>query len=231
MDPLNTFQNTSIINLPSRSGTEGDNEPPFASNAGASNPSDVAQPQVAVRRSTQESPSGALRNWDGRVFITEDHWNSMDARLSKLPLGDWSLPSAVKLNQYIARFLTCFHRHQPLFHESTWVPSESPDAVILAVCANGAQYCLEGWAARRLFQAAVPLAAHLPSESMGVSSLQADMLLVAFAAWSGRSEDLDIAMQFHGKMALDVRQAWSNVFPLPNPTTWIDWVKRETLKR
>lgn len=109
--------------------------------------------------SENDTVSSPLPAATGRLFITEHHRNLIRGLLLGSTLRDnWKLPPLVKLNQYVTRFMACFHRHQPLFHEPSWVPSESPAAVVLAVCANGAQYCLEGQDARRLFQAAVLLA-------------------------------------------------------------------------
>ncbi|KAH6975050.1 hypothetical protein BKA56DRAFT_589963 [Ilyonectria sp. MPI-CAGE-AT-0026] len=174
-----------------------------------------------------ESPSEYSQS-EENLTITEDYWHSMQTQIDQI--GGPKLPSRTKLNQYIHRYLACFHRHQPLFHGSTWVLVECPVPLTLAVCANGALYNLERKIAVALFHAAVDLS---KLAKKGISSLQLSMLLIAFAAWSGDTEDLDIAMQFHGCLALDLRREWTKVVAAPNfdNTTWAEWREREILKR
>lgn len=189
------------------------------------NPRHQARP-TSTTLNPQSPPES--RQLEQNLEITEEYWHSMQAEIDQI--GGPKLPSRTKLNQYILRYLACFHRHQPLFHESTWFPVECPVPLTLAVCANGAMYILERTIAVELFHAAVDLS-KLANE--GICRLQLSMLLIAFAAWSGNPEDLDIGMQFHARLALDLRREWAKAKTMPNfdTTTWAGWRERETLKR
>ncbi|KAK2477109.1 hypothetical protein H9L39_12333 [Fusarium oxysporum f. sp. albedinis] len=185
-----------------------------------------ARPSTSATLDSQNQSKSSQS--EENLTITEDYWHSMQAQIDQI--GGPKLPSRTKLSQYIHRYLACFHRHQPLFHDCTWVPVECPVPLTLAVCANGALYILERKIAVALFHTAVNLAklAH-----KGICSLQLSMLLIAFAAWSGDPKDLEIAMQFHGCLALDIRREWTKAAAAPNldSTTWAGWRDKEILKR
>lgn len=163
-----------------------------------------------------------------QLLVSQEYWNTIQAETAHLQTSP--LPSPEKLSQYINRYLACFHRHQPLFQEHSWSPNNSPVALTLAVCANGALYIMERDNAASLFEIASSMA---KPEDDGIWTLQYGMLMVAYAAWSGKNEDLDVAFKAQGRLALDVRREWAKQHSIDAgiPMSWESWCIRETLKR
>lgn len=178
--------------------------------------------------------SQPLNEFDN-LRISQEYWNTIHEETGHLQTSP--LPPPEKLSQYINRYVACFHRHQPLFQEHVWSPNSSPVALTLAVCANGALYIMDRSNAADLFRIAASLA---KPESEGLWTLQYGMLIVAYAAWSGENEDLDVAFKAQGRLALDVRREWtkkpSMLGSMPAmvgsvAAKWDSWCEWETLKR
>ncbi|THC88220.1 hypothetical protein EYZ11_012335 [Aspergillus tanneri] len=197
----------------------------------------VAGPSLLSRPGSPpilEVPTDGAHSPDSHWFlgdrhrITEERWLSMQTDVSQA--GVYKLPSHPTLSQFIRRYFGSFHRHQPFLHPPTWSPSTAKTALILAVCANGAVYSLEPDIAVELHKAAV--ACMQRDEKKGLWTLQTLMLVAAFAAWSGSSDDLAFALQCYGEMTMAVRREWSQMQEEQEGfSCWERWLERECLKR
>ncbi|KAI8651619.1 hypothetical protein NCS55_01407600 [Fusarium keratoplasticum] len=163
------------------------------------------------------------------LAITEACWLHLQQEAQRLKPG-YVLVGRDVLCSYIDRYFDSFNRHQPLFHQPTWTPSEAPAFLIFGVCANGALYSLEGSTARDLFEFATAL---MPTSGGGLPKLQGMMLLTAFAAWGGEPDDLDKALQYYGPMTILLRREWARMqgIGLSADPCWKEWLQLETLKR
>lgn len=159
--------------------------------------------------------------------ISDEYVNVMQNRISET--SQFILPSRHELSGYISRYFGNFNRHQPLIHDATWLPNQAPVPLVLAVCANGSVYSLEHSDAVELYRLSLSLLR--PTDS-GIWVLQTLMLLTAFASWSGNQEDLQTAIQLHGRMTFALRQEW--ILQVHDPmaqSSWDTWLAEETLKR
>ena len=140
------------------------------------------------------------------------------------------LPPRHNLFRFIQSYFKSFHRHQPFLHEPTWSPVEVPTPLVLAVCANGALYCLERDTAFSLYRAAVAM---VKTDNQELWMLQTTMLLIAFAAWSGDNEDLRLALQLQSRLALDLPQMWARFGSTLDfsEQDWQTWRELESMKR
>lgn len=72
----------------------------------------------------------------------------------------------------------------------------------------------------------------LKREDHGIWVLQTLMPLTAFAAWSGKPEDLFQAVELQGRLILNLRYEWARVSESDDQVeTWEKWLERESLKR
>ncbi|KAI8711923.1 hypothetical protein NCS52_01457200 [Fusarium sp. LHS14.1] len=173
------------------------------------------------------SPGNSLT--DAELAITEACWIHLQQEAQRLQT-DYMLVGRDVLCSYIDRYFDSFNRHQPLFHQPSWTPSEAPAFLIFGVCVNGALYSLECSIARDLFKFATAL---MPASGGGLSKLQGMMLLTAFAAWGGEPDDLDKALQYYGPMTILLRREWAKMqAPVVSADPcWKQWLHVETLKR
>ena len=141
-----------------------------------------------------------------------------------------AIPSPGSLSLFANQYFKTFHKHQPMLHEDTVDFETMSASLILAVCANGAQYSLESVTGRALYKLSM---ACLDYGEDSIEILQTQMLLLAFSAWSGEVEDLQTALSIQAQMTLRLRQerrllrhkldvSW---------TDWSEWVRYEALKR
>ncbi|KAF2190358.1 hypothetical protein K469DRAFT_747508 [Zopfia rhizophila CBS 207.26] len=187
-----------------------------ASTLGFSEPH-VAQPE---RLSTLSGPCSTQQDsnnhGNSNQAVTEEHWQLMQDEIAKS--NPYILPPRNTLYGFISRYFNSFHHHQPFLQESTWSPNASPISLVLAVCANVALYSLEHSATVELHRQVVVM---MSSVDAGISELQSIMLITAFAVWSGDIDDLQVALQFHGRLTLAVRREWAaskNIGDSDNPT-------------
>jgi hypothetical protein len=140
------------------------------------------------------------------------------------------LPSRTSLSLFINQYFKSFHKHQPFLHEATWSPEHVPLSLLFAVCANGAVYSLERRIAKELNQQAIEL---LDLGDKGIHVLQTQMLLIAFAAWSGQADEIELALRIQSSMTLRLRK--ERCFLEINETeiwdSWESWQTYESLKR
>lgn len=159
--------------------------------------------------------------------LGEEQWRHIQAEAVKH--GQTSIPDRHMMQQYIRRYFRTFHRHQPFLHEPTWSPNTAAIPLVMSVCANGALYSLEYDIARSLFSLAVAM---LKREDHGIWVLQTLMPLTAFAAWSGKPEDIFQAVELQGRLILNLRYEWARVSESDDQVeTWEKWLERESLKR
>lgn len=159
--------------------------------------------------------------------VSEERWSSIEDELSQYQI---SLPSRTRLSQFVRRYLHSFHSHQPFIHTPTWSPNTSNLALLLAMCAGGAQYSLETEAASQLRKAAISC---LPYQREDIQVLQALMILSADAAWSGSPDRLRTALGYYGQMAMMIRSEWNRSCQVDHeqPMSWERWIEIESLRR
>ncbi|KAH8597556.1 hypothetical protein B0O99DRAFT_617677 [Bisporella sp. PMI_857] len=163
-----------------------------------------------------------------RYLISNACREAMQAKVNQF-CSQHELPSVVALSSFVQQYFKSFHRHQPFLHESTWSPETAPTPLILAICANGAIYCLERNIAVDLHRTAAAL---IDDKDRSVSVLQTLMLLMAFSAWSGFPTDLKIALELQGRAALALRTSWgSEPQTEPSASEWEKWREMESLRR
>jgi hypothetical protein len=164
-----------------------------------------------------------------RTFtVTADERQTLQLKLQQF--SHFALPSRAALSRYVAMYFQQFNQHMPFIHEASWKADGTPLPVFLAMCANGAVYCLEDMVARRLYDASLELLKPLDT---GLWTLQTSMLLMAFGAWSGEPTRLQQALHIQGGLLLRLRQAWyehQKVQP-QLPPTWEQWIAAESLRR
>lgn len=184
----------------------------------------LASPEVG------ESPEvgSDIFNVVGNYIISEDRWMSIEDELAQH--REPPLPSRTRLSQFVRRYFHGFHCHQPFLHPPTWSPNTSNTALLLAVCACGAQYSLETEAASQLLKASI---ACLPYQKQDIQTLKALMVIAAASAWSGSPDDLKIALGYYGQMAMLIRSEWdrNSQIHLDSPLDWETWIGLESLRR
>lgn len=200
-------------------------------------------PSMTQSRSILSYPGSPLLQNAPSNHPVRKHTSERDLEMSEVcwdairtAVANWSplfaLPKRAILSRFIRRYFASFHRHQPLLHEPTWSPNNSPLPLILAVCANGALYSLERTAAMEMHRIAIAM---LEEACDSLPTLQAMMLLGAFSAWCDPIAHFDTALKLHGQMAISVRKAWAAAAEHDgrpdDALAWEHWLERESRKR
>ena len=85
--------------------------------------------------------------------------SSILLRSSVLP-PDFAMPSRHTLSRYVEGYFRGFHEHLPFLHMPTFLPSDVPEELLLALAAVGALYKLEPEKGYEIYFAARALTAH-----------------------------------------------------------------------
>ncbi|KAF2018235.1 hypothetical protein BU24DRAFT_491239 [Aaosphaeria arxii CBS 175.79] len=197
------------------------NFPSHESNQKAFSPDGIVYSDIV------STPGSGFTDHDEKA-MTEAYYQSMQDEISKS--SSYALPSRKLLCGFIKRYFRSFHRHQPFLHEPTWSPNESPFALVLAICANGAVYNLEYCISQDLYAQAIKL---FPSGNSGLTALQTMMPLIAYAAWAGERDDLCLEFPLYSRICLTLGREWSLCGRLTSTEepTWKDWREMEALRR
>lgn len=188
----------------------------------------LSRPGSPLLEILRTEPAQQLETADATIpGISQARWTAMQEELDSCGHRN-GLPSQFCVSKYARRYFESFHRHQPFLHAATWSFEAARTALILAISASGALYSLEGEAADNLYQAAV---ACFRYEEPGLWTLQTLMVLTAYKAWSGKSDDLQTALGFFGEITLLVRREWARMNPGSEPVSWEVWCERESLRR
>lgn len=171
---------------------------------------------------------GETVNVVGNYSISERRWSSLETEVAQS--NGLPLPSRTRLSQFVRRYFHSFHSHQPFIHMPTWSPEVCNTALLLAICACGAQYSLETEVASQLHEASISC---LPSQKQDIQILQALMIITACGSWTGEPAELKKALHYYGQMALMVRCEWEGNRNIGHADilSWERWVELESLRR
>lgn len=162
--------------------------------------------------------------------MKEECWESIRLEVSRRN-PSFILPNRQSMSRFMRRYFRSFHCDQPILHEPTWSPAESPIPLVLAVCANGAVYSLERTAAVEMHRLAVDT---LTPDDGRLQTIQAMMLLAAFSAWDDPLTNFETTLKLHGYLTVAIRKAWAGVGIHKSPgeaLSWGNWKAEEALKR
>jgi hypothetical protein len=188
----------------------------------------LSRPGSPPLNHTHFAPTAVQSVQPRSILLTDEHHKVMQHQV--YDSTSVLLPSRSTLTRYIQAYFRTFHKHQPFLHEPSWSPITAPVPLVLAVCANGALYSLERDVAIRLHGAALAM---LGTHEEGLWALQTKMLLIAFSAWDGDSENLRIVLQLQSRLTIDLRREWILFRPqIATPIKeWSAWIKIESMKR
>jgi hypothetical protein len=123
-------------------------------------------------------------------------------------LDTFRLPSTTVLNRYLSTYFNLFHHHLPFLHPSSFDPTETSSALLLAVLSIGALYTFEQEQAYMLHIGAKVLVNQFLQNKENFSSrkcplwtMQATLLNMIFASWSGDPKGLEWACSIKSLLA------------------------------
>jgi hypothetical protein len=188
-----------------------------------------------------------------RAMIMDDLESCMLSRRK----SDLLLPTASSLQIFLNSYISSFHPHFPIFHLPSFKINNSPNPLILSICAIGALYRLERNTAMQLYEIAqqasdltVPIEHRSPSQGSPPSgdarrpsytpgqrpiwAVQCKLLLFFFATFSGDPVLVRSAIESLGLLSNEYRIRMLSLTPKmrrKGKSTWQEWIERETSKR
>ncbi|KAI9798796.1 MAG: hypothetical protein M1826_005659 [Phylliscum demangeonii] len=118
------------------------------------------------------------------------------------------LPSVLHLNRYLATYFGRVHHHLPFLHPPSFRPADAPAALLLAVLSIGALYAFEHEQAYMLHIGSKVLVnrflqnkENFSSRKCPVWTMQATLLNMIFASWSGDPKGLEWACSIKSLLA------------------------------
>ena len=136
-------------------------------------------------------------------------WNNIKAADSECALLDtFRLPNTAVLNRYLSTYFNLFHHHLPFLHPSSFDPTEAPAPLLLAILSIGALYTFEQEQAYMLHIGSKVLVNQFLQQRENFSSrqcplwtMQATLLNMIFASWSGDPKGLEWACSIKSLLA------------------------------
>lgn len=178
---------------------------------------------VDYRRSP--GPSQALTSPKAPQIQTDDEYNTVQENMKKddsegAAQVDFHLQTRADINTLLAAYFNLFHHHLPFLHPESFVPSQVPPPLFLAVLSIGALYAFNQDKAYMLHIGSKVLVNQFLQNKENFSSrkcplwtMQSTLLNMIFASWSGDPKGLEWAcsiksllanVSYHVHMANDV---------------------------
>ncbi|KAB5557903.1 fungal-specific transcription factor domain-containing protein [Coniochaeta sp. 2T2.1] len=172
----------------------------------------ATQSPFATRRtqSPSDQSSSVLKapqvaNDEERVMILDNiRRNDTD---SSIPVG-FQLPSLPSLNRYLSTYFGLFHHHLPFLHPASFEPTKASPPLLLAVLSIGALYAFDQEQAYTLHIGSKILVNQFLQNKENFSSrrcplwtMQASLLNMIFASWSGDPKGLEWACSIKSLLA------------------------------
>ncbi|KAJ1337483.1 DNA binding [Microdochium nivale] len=123
-------------------------------------------------------------------------------------LDGFRVPTLAALNRYLATYFGLFHHHLPFLHPSSFSPTETSPALLLAVLSIGALYAFDQDQAYMLHIGSKVLVNQFLQNKENFSSrkcplwtMQSSLLNMIFASWSGDPKGLEWACSIKSLLA------------------------------
>jgi hypothetical protein len=123
-------------------------------------------------------------------------------------LETFRIPSLSVLNRYLSTYFNLFHHHLPFLHPGSFDPAEAPPSLLLAIFSIGALYTFEQEQAYMLHIGSKVLVNQFLQNKENFSSrkcplwtMQATLLNMIFASWSGDPKGLEWACSIKSLLA------------------------------
>jgi len=179
--------------------------------ASASGTSSAQSPFATHRTQSPSDQSNAnlkapqVANDDERIIIL-DSIRSNDTD-SSIPAG-FQFPNLPSLNRYLATYFGLFHHHLPFLHPASFEPTTASPPLLLAVLSIGALYAFDQEQAYTLHIGSKILVNQFLQNKENFSSrrcplwtMQASLLNMIFASWSGDPKGLEWACSIKSLLA------------------------------
>jgi hypothetical protein len=196
-------------------------------------PVDAAQPAAGFRAPQVHS--------DEERNMILDNIRSSDSEHA-IPEG-FRVPNLPSLNRYLATYFGLFHHHLPFLHPASFEPTRMSPPLLLAVLSIGALYAFDQEQAYMLHIGSKVLVNQFLQNKENFSSrkcplwtMQASLLNMIFASWSGDAKGLEWACSIKSLLANMVA---GNRYELKlrqearegRPPTRAEWVEDEGCRR
>jgi hypothetical protein len=123
-------------------------------------------------------------------------------------LETFRLPTITVLNRYLSTYFNLFHHHLPFLHPSSFIPTATSPSLLLAALSIGALYTFEQEQAYMLHIGSKVLVNQFLQNKENFSSrkcplwtMQATLLNMIFASWSGDGKGLEWACSIKSLLA------------------------------
>jgi len=166
---------------------------------------------VDYRRSP--GPSQQLTITKAPQLTADEQWSRIHENIKRLDLEvalleTFQLPSRFLLNRYLSTYFNLFHHHLPFLHPPSFNPTEVAAPLLLAVLSIGALYSFEQDQAFMLHIGSKVLVNQFLQKKENFSSrkcplwtMQATLLNMIFASWSGDPKGLEWACSIKSLLA------------------------------
>ncbi|KAH8910285.1 hypothetical protein BR93DRAFT_943969 [Coniochaeta sp. PMI_546] len=161
--------------------------------------------QSPLDQSTPSLKAPQVASDDERIMILDSIRNSDTD--SSIPAG-FQFPNLPSLNRYLATYFGLFHHHLPFLHPASFEPTASSPALLLAVLSIGALYAFDQEQAYTLHIGSKILVNQFLQNKENFSSrrcplwtMQASLLNMIFASWSGDPKGLEWACSIKSLLA------------------------------
>ncbi|RQM06335.1 hypothetical protein DH86_00001136 [Scytalidium sp. 3C] len=175
---------------------------PIVSAAGAVSPSDRQRSPVSAAGSPK-APQ-VLTDEDRNVILDNIRGNDSERAIP----DSFRLPGLASLNRYLATYFSLFHHHLPFLHPSSFKPTKVSPPLLLAVLSIGALYAFDQDQAYMLHIGSKVLVNQFLQNKENFSSrkcplwtMQASLLNMIFASWSGDPKGLEWACSIKSLLA------------------------------
>jgi hypothetical protein len=145
--------------------------------------------------------------------IDDDHWSKIQENIKRSDvevalLETFQLPGRLLLNRYLTTYFNLFHHHLPFLHPPSFDPAQVAAPILLGVLSIGALYSFEQDQAFMLHIGSKVLVNQFLQKKENFSSrkcplwtMQATLLNMIFASWSGDPKGLEWACSIKSLLA------------------------------